>query len=251
VKPKYFCPFRQEPVFASSVSNWKIKKDMIKLSSKIREELGKKAGKLREEGVIPAVLYGPKIKNINLFINEKEFVKIYREAGKSSLIQLAIDGQKETYMVLINDLAHEPIKGSVLHVDLYQPDLTKEIEAEVPLVFEGESLAVKDKGGTLVKNISSVTVKGLPQGLPREIKVNIDSLTDFEKSILIEDLELPEGVKILKSPDEIVALAVAAEKIEEELEKPIEEKVEEVGQVIKEKKEEEEPEAEAQTKGGK
>ena len=113
----------------------------------------------------------------------------------------------------------------------------------MPLIFEGESKAVKELGGTLVKNISEVKVKALPLNLPKEIKVSIEKLRTFEDEIFVSDLILPEGVKILKGLREIVAFAAPPEKVEEELEKPIEEKVEEVEKVV-EKKEEEKEEGE-------
>lgn len=216
---------------------------MLKLSAKTRSETGGESEALRDAGLTPAVLYGPGIKNANLSVDAKELASIYAKAGQSSLVSLEIEGSKQKFMVLINDVQRNGVTGKLIHADFYQPDLTKEIEAEVELVFEGESKAVKEDGGTLVKNISTLDVKGMPQRLPREIRVNIEFLTDFDKSILVKDLDLPEGVKALKNPDEIVALVVPAEKIEEELEKPIEEKVDEVLKVEKEKKEEDEPEA--------
>lgn len=209
---------------------------VLKISAKIREELGNKNDALRAGGEIPVVLYGPGIKNYNLSVAEKNFESIYQQAGSSSLVSLEVAGVKEQFSVLINDVSCDPVSGKVLHVDFYQPDLTKEIEAKVPLVFVGESPAVKDLAGTLVKNISELALKALPQKLPREIKVDISSLVNFESSIAVKDLDLPEGVKTLKNPEEIVALAVEAQKVEEELEKPIEEKVEDVAKVEKEKK---------------
>jgi len=216
-----------------------IRKNMLKLTSKIRTESGKKVEELREVGIVPAVLYGPGLKNLNLSVDRKEIEKILSMAGQSSLVSLEIEGSKEKYMVLISDIDRNGVTEKLMHVDLYQPDLTKEIEAEVELVFEGESKAVKESGGTLVKNISEITVKGMPQRLPSQINVNIDVLTDFEKVILVKDLVLPEGVKAVKNPEEIIALVIPVEKVEEELEKPIEEKVDEVEKIEKEKKEEE------------
>lgn len=216
---------------------------MLKLTSKIRTESGKKVEELREVGIVPAVLYGPGLKNLNLSVDRKEIEKILSMAGQSSLVSLEIEGSKEKYMVLISDIDRNGVTEKLMHVDLYQPDLTKEIEAEVELVFEGESKAVKESGGTLVKNISEITVKGMPQRLPSQINVNIDVLTDFEKVIMVKDLVLPEGVKAVKNPEEIIALVIPVEKVEEELEKPIEEKVDEVEKIEKEKKEEE-PESE-------
>lgn len=209
-------------------------------------ELGRRTKNLLKKEIIPAVLYGPGIKNANLSIDRKAFEKVFKETGKSSLVSLSVEGKKDEYSVLINDLKKDPVSGLITHIDFYQPNLSKEIEAEVPLVFEGESDAVKDSSGTLVKNITMVTVKALPGSLPREIKVNVDKLKTFEDSILIKDLVVGEGAKIQKNPEEIVALAIPQEKVEEELEKPIEEKVEEVEKVEKEKKEEEGEETETE-----
>lgn len=117
----------------------------------------------------------------------------------------------------------------------------------MPIVFEGEALAVKELGGTLVKEISEVTVKALPQNLPHEIKVGVENLKTFEDEILIKDLKIPKDVKIQKELDEIVAIVTPPEKVEEELGKPIEEKVEEVEKVEKvgeEEKKKEEPKEE-------
>jgi large subunit ribosomal protein L25 len=210
---------------------------MISLTVKPRKELGKKVKSLRDKGILPGVLYGPKTKAQNLEINQKEFDKIYKQAGESSLISLDLD--KKKLIVLIHQVQLDPITSSPVHVDFLLPSLTEEISAKVPLVFEGEAPAVKELGGTLVKSISEVEVKALPEKLPHEIKVDVTSIKTFEDSILIKNLVLPEGVKIIKGQDDIIAFVASPQKIEEELEKPIEEKVEEVGKVEKAKKEEE------------
>jgi len=223
---------------------------MLSLSAKIRKDFGKKVKTLRKRGIKPSVLYGPKIKiTQSLELDEKEFEKVYQEAGESSLISLEVAGpkgkqasygagKKEKYPVLIHEIDRNPLTEKPIHVDFYQPSLEEEITAKVQLVFEGEASAVKESGGTLVKNISELEVKALPQKLPHEIKVDISQLKTFEDNILIKDLELPEGVKISRAPEEILAFVAQPEKIEEELVKPIEEKVEEVEKVEKKKKEE-------------
>ena len=210
---------------------------MLNLLAQKREVVGTKVAELRNKGLLPAVLYGPKIKNQVLQVNEREFSKIYEEAGESSLVTLKLDAKN--FQVLVRETQKDPFSGKFLHVDFYQPLLTEETEASIPLVFEGEAPAVKELGGTLVKNIHEVDVKALPQNLPHEIKVNIEKLKTFEDSILIKDLVVPKDVEILKDAEEIVALVTPQEKVEEELERPIEEKVDEVEKVEKEKKEEE------------
>ncbi|MBZ9572773.1 50S ribosomal protein L25 [Patescibacteria group bacterium] len=219
---------------------------MLSLKAKIREKVGRGIKELRKNKVLPAVLYGPEIENLSLEVPEKDFEKIYQEAGESSLVKLKIKNEKskiDEVDVLIHQIAKDPVKGKFLHVDFYHPSSRKEVEAEVPLVFEGEAKACKELGGTLVKEIQAVEVKGLAQNLPREIKVDISGLRTFEDRILIGDLKIPEGVKVLRSPREIVANVAPPTKEEEEVpaeeaEKPTEEKAEE-GKAEEEEKAEE------------
>ncbi len=216
---------------------------MLFLRAKIREVLGKKVNLLRKKGILPAVLYGPKIKSQPLRVDLKEFKKVFKEAGESSLISLQVpskdSGQIKKSLVLVHGVKQDPLSGELIHIDFYQPILTEEVEATVSLVFEGEAPAVKELGGTLVKEIQELTVKALPQNLPHEIKVNVEGLKTFEDEILIKNLELPKDVKIGKEADEIVALVTPPEKVEEELVKPVGEEVEGVEKVEEEKKEEE------------
>ncbi|MBI3631313.1 MAG: 50S ribosomal protein L25 [Candidatus Staskawiczbacteria bacterium] len=212
---------------------------MIKLSAQIRKDFGRKTESAREADKIPAVVYGPGVKNASIVIDYKDFQKTFKQAGESSLIELSVEGEKEKRPVLINEIQKNPITDKFIHVDFFQASLKEEVEATVPLVFFGIALAEKDLGGTLVKNITEVEVKALPQNLPHEIKVSIDGLKTFADHILIKDLILPENVKVLKKPDEIIASVAEQQKIEEELEKPIEENVENVEKIEKERKTEE------------
>ena len=228
---------------------------MLKLKAKIRKDLGKKVKALRKQGILPAVLYGPKIKNLSLEMDYKEFENIYKEAGGSSLISLEIDsstGQVKKFSVLIHEVKKDPLTGKPIHADFYQPILTEEVEATVPIVFEGEALAVKELEGTLVREISEIQVKALPQNLPHEIKVNVDGLKTFDDEILVKDLKLPKGVTVQREKNEIVAVVTPpeTEKIEQELEKPVEEKVEEVEEAEgkEEKEEKEKPEEKKEEK---
>ncbi|MEK7124694.1 MAG: 50S ribosomal protein L25 [Patescibacteria group bacterium] len=208
---------------------------MISLVAKTREKGNVKA--LKKTGQVPAVVYGPKEKNLTLQVDEKDFMKIFKQAGESSLIELNVDKLKKP--VLIHEIQKDPVSGKIIHIDFYQPDLKKEVEVKIPLVFEGTALAEKDLGGTLVKNILEIEVKALPQDLPHEIKVSIDSLKTFEDHILVKDLHLPEGVKVMKDLSEIVASVLAPQDVEAELAKEIEEKVEDIEKVAKPEKEEE------------
>lgn len=198
---------------------------MLTLGSTKRNK-EEKVSILRRKGVIPGVLYGPKTENTVVQVDEKEFGKVYKEAGESSLVTLEIDSKKSP--VLIRDVQRDPLRGGIIHIDFYQPPLDKEIEVMVPLVFEGEALAVKDLGGTLIRNMHEVEIKALPQNLPHEIKVDISGLTTFEDKILIKDLVLDSEVEVLREPEDLVAQVVPAEDVESELEQPVEEDVDSV-----------------------
>lgn len=193
---------------------------------------------LRKDGVLPGVLYGSEIKNTPLEVDLKEFKKVFTEAGGSSLVSLEIG--KDKFLTLIYEVKNDPLTEEPIHVDFYQPKLTEEIEVTIPIIYEGEAKAVKDLGGTLIKEIQDIKIKALPQNLPHAIKVSVAKLNTFGDVVLIKDLELPQGVKVLRDKNEIIAKVVPPEKVEEELEKPIEEKVEEVEKVEKEKKPKEE-----------
>ncbi len=212
---------------------------MLTLSAKIREISGKKIKNLKQKDILPAVLYGPDVKNLVLEIDRKDFDKIFNEAGESSLVSIEIRGDpKKEFQVLIHDIQRDSVTGEPIHVDFYLPPAKREITIKVPIVLEGEAPAIKELGGTLVRDMHEIEIKGLIQDLPKEIKVDISSLKTFQDHIFIRDLNLPLRVKVLKNPEEIVVLVTPPEKVEEELAKPVEEKVEEVEVVEKEEKEE-------------
>jgi len=217
---------------------------MLILKAKIRSAHGRKTEDLRKSGCLPAILYGPGLKkNLDLEVDYKEFVNVFQETGRTSFLQLEVEEhlpkKPSVFLVLVNNIQKNPLTLALSHIDFYQPAATKEIKVKVPLIFEGEAGAVKDFGGTLVKNIQEIQVQALPQNLPHEIKVNLKTLDELEKSILVKDLVIPAGVKILKNPEEIIVQVMPPEEIEEELAKPVEEKIDQVGTVEKEKKEKE------------
>lgn len=224
---------------------------MIKLSAKIRKEAGRKTSGLKNSGRIPAVVYGHKVKNVSLDVDYKEFQKVYNKAGYNSLVELLVEGEKEPKTVLIHELQKDSVSDKVIHIDFFEISAKEEVAVKIPLVLEGNSAAVKDLGGTLVKNISELEVKALPQNLPHEIHVNIDKLNTFEDRILVKDIILPKDVRAVAKPDEIAVSVSAPAKVEEELAKELEEKVEDVGKVEKKVKEEEvlEEEKPASAKG--
>lgn len=179
-----------------------------------RESTGKGLKKIREEGWVPAVMYGFKTDSSNISVNAKEFEKIWKEAGESSMVTLKTpDGEKDS---LIHDVDTHPVTGEIRHVDFYIVDTSKPVEISVPLEFVGVSPAVKNHGGILVKVLHEVEISVLPKSIPHQIDVNLDNLTDLDSQIKASELDLPEGAELITSPDEIVAAMSVAKEEEEE-----------------------------------
>jgi large subunit ribosomal protein L25 len=187
---------------------------MVTLRAEKRNLFGKKLKSARQAGRIPVIVYGGKEPATALFVSAGEFKKIISEAGESSIISLETDdGTKD---VLIHDVARHPVSGEPIHVDFYVIDKMKKIEVKVPLRFDGVSPAVKDLGGTLVKVLHELHIEVLPFDIPHEIVVDIVPLATLESQILIKDIKVPEGVKFLHQPEEVVAaVSEAKEEIEE------------------------------------
>jgi large subunit ribosomal protein L25 len=178
-----------------------------------RTETGKKVQNLRTEGKLPAVVYGPKHAPTALTLSKLDFDKVFKEAGESSVI--TITGLEKPTDVLIHDVAFDPRKGGIVHVDFYAIEKGKKITVDVPLHFTGEAPALK-LGGTLTKVLHEVEVEADPTKLPKEIRVDVSTLVDFESRILVRDLAVPAGVTITDNADDVVALVqhVAEEKEE-------------------------------------
>jgi large subunit ribosomal protein L25 len=196
----------------------------ITLKSKIREVVGKKVKKYRKEGLIPAVLYGHKIKSQNLWIDFLAFEKVYKQAGENTIIELDTEDGKKIN-ALIQEVQVDPVKGNFSHIDFFQIKMDEKIEAEIPLTFIGESPAVKEMAGILIKSMDEILVSCLPGDLPKEFVVDISKLKTFEDHIKISDLDISEKVKVLVEIGTIVA-SVAPPRSEEEL-TGLDEKVEE------------------------
>lgn len=179
----------------------------ITLNVTKRVETGKKLGKLRASGALPAVVYGPKHKAMNISLDAKEFDKIFREAGESSVMVLT--GVGEDAEVLVQDVAYDPVKGVMRHVDFYAIEKGKEVTVNVPLEFVGEAPATK-LGGSLTKALHEIEVTCKPSVLPHEIIVDVSPLVTFEDHIRVKDLNVPAGVKVENDPEETVAVVTEA-----------------------------------------
>lgn len=185
----------------------------MELKAEKREILGGKVSALRKEGMIPAELYGHGKENVHLTVNAKEFAKLFKEAGESTVITLVVG--KENTPALIHDVNIDPISDAVLHVDFYAVNMNEETETEVEFEFIGESMAVKAQGGVLVKSMHEIEVRALPANLPHAIEVDLSVLANIHDSIHVKDLKVKGDVTLLAEPDAVVATVIEQEAEEE------------------------------------
>jgi large subunit ribosomal protein L25 len=175
---------------------------------------GAKNKALKKAGKIPAVFYGPKEKSTPVAVSLAEFKKIFKQAGESSVITLK-DGAHE-HEALIYAVDIHPVSGIVRHADFYVIEKGKKVKVRTPIVFDGVSPAVKDKGGILIKVLRDLEIEAAPKDLPHEIKVDISPLVELNSVIHASDIKLPHGVTLITRADEIVAsVAEAKEEVEE------------------------------------
>jgi len=173
-----------------------------KLKVEKRKILGKQVKKLRREGILPANVFGKKMKSESVQADAKEFAAVYKEAGETGLVDLDLDGK--IIPILIQNV-HTNFRGNVLHADFYQVDLTQKVKASVPVEVIGEPKAVVDKIGILMNIISEVEVEALPEELPENIQVNVEHLANIDDQITVADLKAPAGVTILTDVNQVVS----------------------------------------------
>ena len=184
-------------------------KSELKLAASTRQPGRQALSQLRSHGFIPAVVYGPKTDNLHIQINKAEALKIYNQAGGSSLITLDIDGQDQR-QVIIKDIAQTRVKDQLIHMDFFQVDMAEKVTTEIELNFIGEAPAVKQLGGVVVKNFDAVEIECLPKDLTNKLDVDLSGLVDFTTHISFADLKLPKGV-VLSDKHEMNEIIVAVE----------------------------------------
>lgn len=170
----------------------------ITLKSEKREVFGRKVSTLRKKGLIPANIFGKKMKSEAITVNSKDFTEVFKKAGETQIIDL------EGMPVLVSNIQTHPVSGETLHVDFRQVDLKEKIEAMVPVELEGESPAEKQNLGTVVQQIDEIEVEALPADLPEKIVVDISILAEVDQAIHVKDLKVSKDVTIKTDMESIV-----------------------------------------------
>ena len=190
---------------------------------------------LRREGKLPAVIYGRKEASTPIAVDRKIFEKLFKKAGENTVI--TIKGLGTDKDALIHEVSVDPVKDTPIHVDFYAIAEGQTVTVEIPIEFEGESNAVKELGGILVKVMHELEIEVPPKDLPQALHADISKLATLEDKITVADLKLPATAKITADLEEVVAMITVAK------EEPVEEAAMDITQiemsVEKGKKEEE------------
>lgn len=176
------------------------------LKASHREDLrGSTLRKIRNQGDIPAVVYGSGLSGKTVKVESTEFIKTLRNVGVNGIISLEMpEGSIE---VMTHDMQIDPIKGNVLHVDFFKVDLTSEMDVEVPIQLIGEAIGVKD-GGIVQQPLYEVSIRSLPADIPEAIEVNITDLM-IGDSLQVRDISISGKYEINNEPEEVIVSILA------------------------------------------
>ncbi len=161
------------------------------------------ARRVRRDGKIPAVVYGAGKQAQPISFDPRQVSRIlHSETGHNTVFDLALDGERAKAMIV--DWQYEPIKGSLLHIDLKRIAMDQKLRVNVPIELVGEPAGVKQQGGILEQIAREVEVECLPADIPNEIQLNVAELV-FGMVLRIADLPKNEKLKYLSDPDQPVA----------------------------------------------
>lgn len=188
--------------------------ETIILQAKAREITGKKVSELRDQEMIPGIVYGKKLEPINISLSSKEFTKIFKQAGDTSVIDLKIDNEK-AHKVLIQNVDYTPTRDRITHVELLAISLTDKVKVGVPVVLINTENPEK-LGGNLILNLDEIEVEALPNDLPHQIEIDCSVFTEFGHTIYVKDLKLDSKLKIHEEPETPIVSFDEPEQAEEE-----------------------------------
>jgi len=214
----------------------------VVIKAETRKEVGKNAaGRLRRQGLVPAILYGGKTASQPLTLKKKDILEILKsQTGENTIFRVTIDSQEKD--VMLKDIQINPVTDELTHVDLIEISMDKPVRVSVPVELVGEPVGVKVEGGVADFLLRELEVECLPREIPEAIKIDISNL-HIHQSFKVQNLDLPAGVKVYADPN--AAMVVISSVAEEAAPAPTEEVIEGVEAkepelIRKERKKEEE-----------
>ncbi len=178
--------------------------DISILEAQKREPGTKNAARrVRASGRIPAVVYGAGKETASVAVDPRQVLRILRsESGHNTIFDLALDSDRVKAMIV--DWQFEPIRGTLLHVDLQRIAMDKKLTVTVPVILKGEAEGVKTEGGILEQLLRAIEIECLPVDIPKNIEVDISHLV-FGVEVRVKDLPHNERLKFLTEENQMVA----------------------------------------------
>jgi len=189
----------------------------VALTAQSRKETGKGAARtLRRQALIPAVFYGPEVDPVHLSLEYRDLEKLIKTgAGENVIIDLAIETGDSTlsHRAMLKEIQMDPVKRTILHVDLYEISMDKTIEVEVPIILRGAPKGVSE-GGILQQVSRTLEISCLPDNIPDAFELEVTEL-EIGDSLHVSDLKIPEGIEVLAEEELTIATVVPPTKVEE------------------------------------
>lgn len=186
-----------------------------------RKILGRKVKGLRDEGILPANIYGKKVKSVAVQVDRGDFEKVFKQVGETGILEVKLG--KEKRPVLIHNIQYHPVTDEPLHVDFHQIDLKQKVTASVPVELTGKSPAEDQALGTAVQYIDEIEVEALPVDLPEKFEVGISGLEEVDNAIQVKDLAFDKKKVEVKVKSDAIVVKVEPPREEEEELPPAEE----------------------------
>ena len=175
----------------------------LKMKIERRTNTGKNfVDKMRNDKIIPGVVYSRGGETSHISINELEFIRVYKVAGSSSLLKLELDGG--VVPAVIKEIQRHPVKNQILHVDFQKINMDEKIKMTIPITIINRD-NIKLQPSVLVQLLDQIEVECLPGDIPDSIEVDVENM-DFDTPILLGDLDIAkdENIAILRELDEVI-----------------------------------------------
>ncbi|MGC9468619.1 MAG: 50S ribosomal protein L25 [Anaerolineae bacterium] len=194
--------------------------EAIELHAEPRKLTGKKVKLLRQQNIIPGIIYGRHVDPIAVQFDHRELAQALGQAGTSATVLVDVAGGDEPYLAIFRDVQHHPIRRRISHVDLQALSLTETVRVPVNVVIVGEAPAAVEEGGVLMQLLTELDIEALPTSLIPAIEVDVSGLTEIGMGVTIGDIPVPDGVTILNAPDETIVQVTYMAEEELEVEEP-------------------------------
>ncbi len=183
--------------------------DKFTISAHKRDASNKSLRKeLKRDGKVLGVVYGHGVDPVALYFEPSDILRVYRKAGYSAVIEMDLEGKKMP--IILKEVALDPVKNTIAHVDAFAINLKEKTMVQVPLEFEGESPAVKNLGGIFTANHNVLEVRCLPVDMPEKFVIDISKLENLHDHVCVKDIDLdPEKIEIMHIEPEVVLCMVA------------------------------------------